>query len=234
MTKECEGLGVYLDSNPRRVTTIRNNIYNTYMVTSEVYIGCLMVLLFALAVVIIPQKMREQHVPMILRQAEENLFAVIMRARAMTLLLFISLSGALTHLTNYYVEDVCLHTINEPKLISAFNVNMTDYYQYCLVSMIWFTTFPMVILAITTYLRDVSRYLCIPFVVTGLVFSVFIILIAFIAIFNMVVNGNSELVRWCHIYQIAALGIVQLLSFNYRRKYAKKDLLRSEEEELQV
>jgi len=54
VTQECEGRGVYLDEDPRRMRVIRDNIYNNYMVISEVYIGCIMAFMLFLAVFWIP------------------------------------------------------------------------------------------------------------------------------------------------------------------------------------
>merc|ERR1711862_409319 len=107
------------------------------------------------------------HVPLILRKADENNFHLVMRARNTCLLFFIALSGSMTHLTNYFVRDICLHTTDTPVLIDAFDVNMTDFYQYCLISLVWFISFPMIAYTIFNFFRDVSKYVCIPFIITG-------------------------------------------------------------------
>lgn len=126
--KLCNYEGVYFESNPNRITTIRNNIYASFMVVSEAYIFILMLVLLFFTVYLIPVKMKEYHVPIILRRADENMFHVIMRGRNACLLIFIALSGSLPHLFNYFVEDVCLHANTDPIWFSAFDVNMTDYY----------------------------------------------------------------------------------------------------------
>jgi hypothetical protein len=87
------------------------------MLISEFYIFALMIVLMFFSVFLIPIKMREHHIPMILRKADENHFHLIMRARINCMLFFISLSGSMTHLSNYYVDAPCLHTVQEPFLI---------------------------------------------------------------------------------------------------------------------
>ena len=71
--------------------------------------------------------MKEHHVPMLMRQADENMFHVMMRIRCFVFLFFITLSGCLCHVTNYF-PDTCLHTELNPIVFKSFDVNMTDYY----------------------------------------------------------------------------------------------------------
>ena len=80
---------------------------------------------------------------------------------------------------------------------------MTDYYQYCLVSLIWLITAPLILYLMLSFFNDVSRYLCIPFVITGLVFLGFAILISVIAILNTLLNGNGWLIRSAQMAQVS-------------------------------
>ena len=233
-TDECESKGAFYDSNPKRVKTIRDNIYHPYMAISEFYIFSLMITLMFFAIFLIPFKMREHHIPTILRSAEENNFHLIMRARNTCLLLFITLSGSVTHLSNYFVEDKCLHTTEDPLFIQAFDVNMTDYYQYCLVSLIWFISFPMIAFSIASFFKDVSRYIFIPFIITGFVFLGFAVLISAISILNTILNGNGWFIKGAMLFQISVYLICSMFNQIYKVKFAKKDLLRTEEEEIEV
>ena len=230
----CEGNGAYYDTDPDRITKIRDNISGTYMMVSEVYIFFLMIVLMFFAVFLIPIKMREHHIPMILRKADENNFHLIMRARNFCLLQFILLSGSLTHLSNYYVEDICLHTTNKKLFFNVIDANMTDYYQYCLVTLYWFVTFPLISYWIANYFKDVSRYCCIPFVITGFVFLGFAGLISAVSIFNTLLNGNGWLIRGAMLGQIGVYILCEMFNSFYRYKFAKRDLLRTEEEEIDV
>lgn len=71
--------------------------------------------------------MKEHHVPMLMRQADENMFHIMMRVRILVFLVFITLSGCLCHLTNYFT-DSCLHTHNDPKVMESMDVIAIDYY----------------------------------------------------------------------------------------------------------
>lgn len=55
------------------------------------------------------------------------MFHVMMRIRCFVFLFYITLSGCLCHLTNYF-PDKCLHTAENPIFFTQFDVNMTDYY----------------------------------------------------------------------------------------------------------
>jgi hypothetical protein len=55
------------------------------------------------------------------------MFHVMMRIRCFVFLFYITLSGCLCHLTNFFT-DACLHTELDPKIYKEFDVVMTDYY----------------------------------------------------------------------------------------------------------
>ena len=63
----CDNKGVYLLSDSTRMKSIRNNINSFYMLFSESYILLLMLLCMIFAVIVIPQRMKEHHVPMLMR-----------------------------------------------------------------------------------------------------------------------------------------------------------------------
>ena len=116
-----------MESDSERLTSVRDNINSSFMLASEAYVLLLMTVLMIFVTIIIPQKMKEHHVPMLMREADENMFHVMMRIRCMVFLVYMTLSGCLCHLTNLFT-DTCLHTENEPMLFDDFDVNMTDYY----------------------------------------------------------------------------------------------------------
>ena len=80
------------------------------MMFSHGYILLLMLILAVLAVYAIPIKLREHHIPMLFRQADENMFSVIMRAMIFAYFYFIILCGCMPSASMYRVHDVCLHT----------------------------------------------------------------------------------------------------------------------------
>ena len=74
----------------------------------------------------------------------------------------------------------------------------------------------------------------IPCLVTSLVFLVFTLILSVVTIANILANGRSIYVRGAHVANLAVYLYVYLFSWIYRVKYSKKDLLRTEEEEIDV
>ena len=177
--------------------------------------------------------MKEHHVPMLMRMADENMFHVMMRIRCMVFLVYITLSGCLCQLTNYFTDD-CLHTENDPIFFASFDVNMTDYYQFCMISLVWFISIPVSCFLIGAFFKDATRYSMIPCMITSVVFMVFALLLSAICILNILLNGNSLMVRLVHLVNIGVYIYCQFFNLIYSCKYARRDLLRSEEEEIDV
>ena len=229
----CDNKGYFLESDSDRLKNVRDNINSPFMLASEGYILLLMFTLMIFVTIIIPQKMKEHHVPMVMRQADENMFHVMMRIRCMVFLVYITLSGCLCQITNYYV-DKCLHTKVDPVFFDSFDVNMTDYYQFCLISLVWFISIPVSCFLIGAFFRDATRYSMIPCMITSVVFMVFTLLLSAVTISNMMVNGNSYMVQIVHGVNLFVYFYCQFFNMIYSIKYAKRDLLRSEEEEIDV
>ena len=72
----------------------------------------------------------------------------------------------------------------------------------------------------------------IPCMITSVVFMVFANVLSGICILNMILNGNDYMVRAVHGANLFVYIYCQLFNFIYRCKYARRDLLRSEEEEI--
>ena len=117
-------------------------------------------------------------------------------------------------------------------MFSDFDVVMTDYFQFCMVSLIWFISIPVGCFLVGTFFKDATRYALIPCLVTSLVFIVFAIFLSAITIFNVLLNGKSTMVRGMHGANIGVYVLCLFLNSCYHSRYAKKDLLRTEEEEL--
>ena len=229
----CNSTGYFLESDSERLTSVRDNINASFMLASEAYVLLLMTVLMIFVTIIIPQKMKEHHVPMLMREADENMFHVMMRIRCMVFLVYMTLSGCLCHLTNLFT-DTCLHTENEPMLFDDFDVNMTDYYQFCLISLVWFISIPVSCFFVGAYFKDASRYSVIPCMITSVVFFGLTFLISAVCILNMMLNGNGYMVRAVQGANLFVYFYCQFFNMIYSAKYAKRDLLRSEEEEIDV
>lgn len=103
-----------------------------------------------------------------------------------------------------------------------------------MVSLIWFISIPILCFGLGTFFSDASRYSMIPCMITCLVFIVFAVLLSCLTITNMMLNPNSYYVRIIQGYNLFVYFLIQLFNMIYRAKYAKKDLLRTEEEEIDV
>ena len=73
-----------------------------------------------------------------------------------------------------------------------------------------------------------------PCMITGIVFMVFTLILSSICIFNVFFNGNSMMVKYVHTANLGVYVYCQFFNFIYKIIYAKKDLLRTEEEEIDV
>lgn len=161
------------------------------------------------------------------------MFHVMMRVRGFVFLFYVMLSGCLCQLTNYF-PDTCLHTEPQPMMFDSFNVIMTDYYQFCMVSLIWFISIPVGFFLFMTAFNDASRYAMIPCMITSVVFVIFALLLSLMTIANVLFNGRNIFVRTAHGANLFVYFYTQFFNSIYRCKYAKKDLLRTEEEEIDV
>ena len=83
---------------------MRDQIDSYFMIISEGYILLLMLSLSILAVYVIPEMLKEHHIPMFLREADENMFSVIMRARILAYMYFLILAGCMPSLSLYFVD----------------------------------------------------------------------------------------------------------------------------------
>ena len=163
------------------------------------------------------------------------MFSVIMRARIFEYLYLIILAGCMPQLSIIYVDHVCLHTNMGPKESkTTLDVGMVDFYAVCLAMFVWFISVPMVLFVVFAYFKDPSRYLLIPMVVASLVFVLVCSLLSLICIGFTIVHGNSIVMQVSTIANVAILLWTILMNEIYRLNYSKKDLLMSDEQEIEV
>ena len=93
-----------------RATAIRDNIVSPYMFVSEIYIVFLMCLCFIACNIYCPFKMKEYDIPVFLRKAGSNIFYDILMIRIYIYMFFMMFTGALPHLTMFFLDHKCLHT----------------------------------------------------------------------------------------------------------------------------
>ena len=177
--------------------------------------------------------LKEHHIPMFLREADENMFSVIMRARIMSYAYFLILAGCMPSLSLYFVDASCLFTAQEAtETKTTLDVSMTDYYQVCLIMFVWFISVPMVLFVILAKFKDASRYLLVPIVVASLVFVLVCSLLALLVIGFTIVHGNSLFMRVLTAINCTILVFSIAINKFYTIRYSKKDLLQSDEQQI--
>ena len=67
VAETCEGKGFQLMKDLERITEIRDNIDSYFMIVSQSYVLVLMLIMAVLAVYVIPEMLKEHHVPMLFR-----------------------------------------------------------------------------------------------------------------------------------------------------------------------
>ena len=217
-----------------RITQIRDTNESLFMMFSHGYILLLMLILAVLAVYAIPIKLREHHIPMLFRQADENMFSVIMRAMIFAYFYFIILCGCMPSASMYRVHDVCLHTDLEGDSKTTLDIEQTDYYTVCLAMFVWFITAPILLYMIFAYFKDASRYLLIPIVVANLVFLFGCTLLSMVVIVFTILHGNTPMMKITTIVNCVILCLTILSNEFYRVKFSKKDLLRTEDDQAET
>ena len=240
VTEACKRGDYELIKDRNRITQIRDTIESYFMITSQTYILVLMFILAILAVYAIPVKLREHHIPMLFRQADENMFSVIMRAMIFAYFYFIILCGCMPSVSMYRTNDTCLHTgadkswgsigDHEFKTAPPLDVGMTDYYSVCLAMFVWFITAPILLYMIFAYFKDASRYLLIPIVVANLVFLFGCTLLSIVCIVVTILHANSRVMQVTTLVNVLILCWTILMNRIYVWKFSKKDLLRTEDD----
>ena len=91
---------------------------------------------------------------------------------------------------------------------------------------------PMIIFVWFGLLRDNLRFGCIPVIIATGIFQFLIFTLAMIVVVNCIICANNWIVRGAHIANIVVLVFSIIIASLYRNYYAKRDLLRTEEEEI--
>ena len=101
------------------------------------------------------------------------------------------------------------------------------------VMFVWFISIPMILFGIFTYFKDPSRYMLVPLVVgANLVFVLVCSLLALVSITFTIIHGNTLVMRILTICNCVVLLWTVAMNEIYRIRFAKKDLLRTEEQEI--
>lgn len=182
-----------------------------------------------LACVWIPYNMNEYDIPIYMRETESNVWLDFLKMRIIAFVLFITLSGCLPQFNFYNFSDLCLHTQS-----LKMDIVWTDSYQYVLVFLVWTITVPTFSFMFMRLIRDNLRYVCIPLIVSTAIFYVMITVLSAICIVSSIISPSHWTKRLSHIINLSVLGYTIMIYFCYKFKYSKRDLLKTEQEEIET
>jgi len=98
--------------------------------------------------------------------------------------------------------------------------------------LIWVITVPFIIFILARIMNDNLRYVLVPIMVAFVIFLLMVGTLSVIVIVYAIIYANSMYIRIIHLINIGVLifsiGVARL----YRNQFAKKDLLRTDEEEI--
>ena len=169
------------------------------MIVSESYVLVMMLVTAFVACVFLPFNAKERTIPIYLRQAQSNVFLDFLYLRIGAFMFFMMLSGCLPQL-NFYRLDLCLHTTS-----TKFGLLWTDYYQYCLVALIWVITVPFIIFILARVMNDNLRYALVPIMVVFVIFLLMVGILSTIVIIEAIIFANSMYIRIIHLINIGVL-----------------------------
>lgn len=180
------------------------------MIVSESYVVAMMLLTAFVCCIFLPYNAKERTIPIYLRQAQSNVFLDFLYLRIGAFIFFMMLAGCLPHI-NFYRLDLCLHTKS-----TNFGLLWTDYYQYCLVALIWVVTVPFIVFILARIMNDNLRYVLIPVMVAFVIFLLMVGILSVIVIVYAIIFANSMYIRIIHLINIGVLaftfGVAQLYS----------------------
>lgn len=200
-----------------------------YMRASEVLVMVLMLLSAFMACVWIPYNMNEYGMPILFRNSNSNVFLDLLNLRLFAFAYFMSLSGCLAHLQFYKIDPSvpCLHTSS-----SQVSLTWVDQQQFILCFLVWTITIPAALFIWFGIIRDNIRYVCIPVMISTIVFQVLIFVLSLITIVHCLIAGNHWVIQLAHWVNIIVFSFSTVIAICYRRNFAARDLLKTDEEEI--
>lgn len=96
----------------------------------------------------------------------------------------------------------------------------------------WTVTIPAGIFLWFGLIRDNIRYTCIPVMIATVIFQVLITVLAVVIIVNCLISGNHWVVRFAHWVNLAVLAYSSMIALCYKYNYAKRDLLKGDDNEI--
>jgi len=93
----------------------------------------------------------------------------------------------------------------------------TDYYQYCLVALIWVITVPFIVFILARIMNDNLRYVLIPIMVAFVIFLLMVGILSVIVIVYAIIYANSMYIRIIHLINIGVLAFTFAVAQLYSR-----------------
>lgn len=81
-------------------------------------------------------------------------------------------------------------------------------------------------------MNDNLRYALVPIIVGFVIFLLMVGILSTIVIIEAIIFANSMYIRIIHLINIGVLIFTVGVAYLYRKQFAKKDLLRTDEEEI--
>ena len=197
---------------------------------STAYVLVIMVILGILSTIVVPYYLKEYSIPAILRVTNDNMFYGTMRIRTLTYFCFLICAGCVPHLNFYKVSSPCLHTESR----DPFGLEWTDKWYFSLVTLLWFVTVPMIMFYLSSVQRDSTRYIFVPFMVAGIVFVFLIFVFGGIVVIFSLFRANDILTQVAFAFCLVVLVYSTIMIVIYRLNYSKRDLIRTDDEEIDV
>jgi hypothetical protein len=91
---------------------------------------------------------------------------------------------------------------------------------------------PFILFILARVMNDNLRYVLVPIIVGFVIFLLMVGILSAIVIIEAIIFANSMYIRIIHLINIGVLLFTLGIARLYRTEFAKKDLLRTDEEEI--
>jgi hypothetical protein len=103
-----------------------------------------------------------------------------------------------------------------------------------LTALIWVISVPIILYIIALTFRDNLRYALIPCMIANLVFIFMTSVLSFVVVGFGLIRGSSTMVKAMHTANLSVLALTIISVAYYDRRFSSKDLLRTDEEEIEA
>ena len=101
-------------------------------------------------------------------------------------------------------------------------------------ALVWAVTIPYLSFGLAYILRDNIRYVLIPIMIATMIWQILITILAAIIIGHSMKSPNFWWIRLMHLCNLGVLVFSILIASCYRHYFSRRDLLKTDEEEIQT